>query len=78
MTKQFNISEARANLPELIDGLEQGLETEIIITRHGKPVAKLNPYIFLQKEYSLRGLPFSMSDDFNEPMEDLWETVANS
>ncbi|HAH55543.1 MAG TPA: hypothetical protein DCM02_09780 [Flavobacterium sp.] len=38
MTKQFNISEARANLPELIDGLEQGLETEVIITRHGKPI----------------------------------------
>jgi prevent-host-death family protein len=37
----FSIAEAKNKLPELIRAMEQG--REIIITRHGKPVAQLLP-----------------------------------
>jgi prevent-host-death family protein len=40
-TAQFNIHEAQANLSRLIARVEQG--EEIIISRAGKPVAKLVP-----------------------------------
>ena len=37
----FSIAEAKNRLPELIRAMEQG--KQIIITRHGKPVAQLLP-----------------------------------
>ena len=37
----FSIAEAKNRLPELIRAMEQG--EEVIITRHGKPVAQLLP-----------------------------------
>jgi prevent-host-death family protein len=37
----FSIAEAKNRLPELIRAMEQG--KEVIITRHGKPVAQLLP-----------------------------------
>ena len=37
----FSIAEAKNKLPDLIRAMEQG--REIIITRHGKPVAQLLP-----------------------------------
>ena len=36
---QVSVSEARGNLPELLDRVERG--EEITITRHGRPVAVL-------------------------------------
>ena len=77
MPKELNISEARASLPELIDGLEEGTETEITITRHGTPVATVTKYQ-QKSHFSLRGKSLWMSDDFNEPMEDLWREVEGT
>jgi prevent-host-death family protein len=39
MAKQVSVSEARANLPALLDEVTEG--EEVTITRHGKPVAVL-------------------------------------
>jgi len=39
--KQVGVYEAKTNLPRLLDEVERG-ET-ILITRHGKPVARLVP-----------------------------------
>ncbi|MBV9486932.1 MAG: type II toxin-antitoxin system Phd/YefM family antitoxin [Frankiaceae bacterium] len=39
MTKQISASDARANLPTLLDEVAAG--EEVTITRHGKPVAVL-------------------------------------
>jgi len=36
---QLSVSEARANLPELLDRVERG--EEVTITRHGRPAAGL-------------------------------------
>ncbi len=39
----FNLLEAKTNLAKLIDSLDSGQETEIIITRDGRPAARLLP-----------------------------------
>lgn len=38
-----NMLEAKSTLSRLVEALEQGEEREIIIARHGRPVAKLVP-----------------------------------
>jgi prevent-host-death family protein len=38
---QYNVHEARSNLSQLLDMAERG--DEVIIARHGKPVARLVP-----------------------------------
>jgi prevent-host-death family protein len=37
----INISEAKANLSKLLEAIESGREQEIVIARHGRPVARL-------------------------------------
>ena len=37
----LNIREARTHLSRLVEALESGAEDEVIIARHGRPVAKL-------------------------------------
>ena len=36
-----NMLEAKSTLSRLVDSLERGREREVIIARHGKPVARL-------------------------------------
>jgi len=38
-----NMLNAKSNLSRLVDAIEQGDEREIIITRNGRPAAKLVP-----------------------------------
>ena len=38
-----NMLEAKSNLSRLVERVESGAETEIIIARNGKPAAKLVP-----------------------------------
>jgi prevent-host-death family protein len=39
----IDIHEAKAALPRLLDALESGAEAEVIISRDGKPAARLVP-----------------------------------
>jgi prevent-host-death family protein len=41
--RQVQASEAKTHLPELLDEVERGVT--LIITRHGKPIARLVPEI---------------------------------
>jgi prevent-host-death family protein len=43
MTPQVNIKEAKTHFSRLVRAIESGAQREIIITRYGKPVAKLIP-----------------------------------
>lgn len=38
-----NMLEAKTNLSRLVDSVESGAETEIVIARNGKPAARLVP-----------------------------------
>lgn len=39
----YNVLEAKSNLSRLIHAVESGRESEIVIARNGKPVARLVP-----------------------------------
>jgi antitoxin (DNA-binding transcriptional repressor) of toxin-antitoxin stability system len=39
----FNVLEAKSNLSRLLEAIESGRESEIIIARNGRPVARLAP-----------------------------------
>jgi prevent-host-death family protein len=39
----YNMLEAKTNLSRLIEAVESGRETEVVIARNGKPAAKLVP-----------------------------------
>jgi antitoxin (DNA-binding transcriptional repressor) of toxin-antitoxin stability system len=38
-----NMLEAKSSLSRLVDALERGVESEIVIARNGKPAARLMP-----------------------------------
>ena len=71
---QFNIHDAKTNLSRIIDRVEHG--EEIIISRSGKPVAKvipLNPRADRTGRGSLAG-QLTMADDWDSP--DVNEAIA--
>ncbi len=39
----YNVLEAKSNLSRLIEAVESGRESEIVIARNGKPAARLVP-----------------------------------
>ena len=43
MTMTVGIYEAKTRLPAIVSAIESTLE-EVIVTRHGKPVARIVPY----------------------------------
>jgi len=71
--QNIDINKAGQRLPELVNYAVSG--DEIIITKGGKPVAKLVaiPKSKQQRQFgSAKGL-IKVSDDFDEPLEDFKE-----
>jgi prevent-host-death family protein len=71
---QFNIHDAKTNLSRIIDRVEHG--EEIIISRSGKPVARvipLNSRVDRAGRGSLAG-QLTMADDWDSP--DVNEAIA--
>ena len=64
---QVNMFDAKTNLSKLVKQLEDRQESEIIISRNGKPVAKLVPIDDLptQQIGIAKGL-FTVPDNFDE------------
>lgn len=68
----MNIHEAKTHFSELVAAVERG--EEVLISRRGKPVARLVSAADPEEKPKSRifgrfeGLPFHMSDDFDEPM----------
>ena len=48
MAREVQVSKAKTNLPKLLDEVERG-ET-IIITRHGRPIARIVPEAHLRQQ----------------------------
>lgn len=71
--KRLNISDVRKSLPSLLDAIEASREG-VIITRHGRPVARILPYQEAG-QYPLRDLPIRIADDFDAPSDELWEAL---
>ena len=73
-----SVSDLRSALPELLKKVEATHEP-LTVTRHGKAIAKLVPAEGEEKKmYALRGKPFFVSPDFDEPMEGLLNAVLES
>ncbi len=45
-----NMLDAKTNLSKLVDAVESGSETEVVIARNGKPAARLVPVTASPKE----------------------------
>jgi prevent-host-death family protein len=68
--KTANVYEAKTHLSRLLERAEAG--EEIIITRHGRPVARLGP-VRVRKQPRELGLlrgRIRMAKDFDEPLPD--------
>jgi antitoxin (DNA-binding transcriptional repressor) of toxin-antitoxin stability system len=70
---QITVEDAKSNLPDLIDAAING--EEVVITKDDQHIVKLVPISRAKPRPqfgSAKGL-ISMSDDFNEPLEDFAE-----
>lgn len=70
MNRPVNMLEAKTNLSKLVEAVESGAETEIIIARNGKPAARLVPVEDKPKRRIRLGLaagkyPSMSLEDFN-------------
>ena len=70
--RTLSVSSARSKLPSLLDDVFVKHES-IVISRKGKPVAQLVPITVDSSSlenslYSLRSVPLSIPDDFDEPL----------
>ena len=69
----INMLEAKTTLSRLVDAIEQGRETEIVIARNGKPAAKLVPLGTTPSEHRVgiaKGL-FVVPDDIDQNNEEV-------
>ena len=71
------IEDVQARLPQILDALAPG--EEVVITREGKPVARLTRPIDLPKGVPVygrgKGTLLYMAPDFDAPLEDFKEYV---
>jgi prevent-host-death family protein len=72
----------RANLSAVLARAERG--EEVIVTRRGKSVAKIVPVgassdarAATNERYPLRGTVLFVAEDFDAPLEDLWEAMSD-
>lgn len=68
MTKTLNLYEAKNQLSALVDRAAKG--EEIVIAKHGKPLAKLVPVATVKRERKPAGAlgKVWMADDFDAPL----------
>ena len=74
-----NIHEAKTHLSRLLEAVESG--EEIVIARAGDPIATLSAYKPPRKRIappgSLAAMGFWMTDDFNEPIDELFDVLKD-
>lgn len=80
--QSVSISKARDNLPQLVNQVATTRQP-ITLLRYGRPLAVLSPIIVdvdSKNPYPLRKIKIAMRDDFNKPLDEMWEAcqVAES
>ena len=77
MTTIINVHDLKTNYSKYLDQVVEG--KEILLGKHGKAVAKMvalpNANVETRSLGMLKGKVW-ISDDFNKPMTDLWDTLA--
>ena len=78
-TTTVNIHEAKTHLSRLLEAVEHG--DEVVIARAGKPIATLAAYVPPRRKIlppgSLQGADWVIPDDFDEPIDDLFEALLD-
>lgn len=74
---KVNMLEAKTNLSKLVEAVETGKETEIILARNGKPVARIVPIRLEPRRLGLAEGKFGeftreMADEWNRDNEKMW------
>lgn len=64
-----NVHEAKSSLSRLLHAVETG-ESDVIIARHGRPVARLVRYDQAPRRLGLLAGDFVVEDDFDAPLPD--------
>ena len=74
-----NIHQAKTQLSRLLEAVEKG--EDIVIARAGQPIATLTAYQPPRNKISppggLSGMGFWMADDFNDPIDDLFDALKD-
>ena len=77
--KYYDIAALQKDLPTLLDEICDSRE-EVMITRDGIAVAMILPFKGAKpgsiEPHPLQGQPIWIADDFDEPMPELWEALA--
>lgn len=77
--KYLNLEETEMDLTAIVDEIAAS-QSEVVIIRKGLPVARIVPYSIsdapAKKNYPLRGMPIKIAADFDEPMPELWDALA--
>lgn len=77
--KHFEIKEVNTTLSLLINEIATNKD-EIIITQNGAPIARIIPFTTkseIPKNYPLREMPITISEDFDEAMPELWDALSH-
>lgn len=68
--KTLNVAGARDRFSQLVEEVHKSGEG-VIVAKYGHPIAMLVPFttaVPKPPRYSLRGLPYRITDDFDDPM----------
>lgn len=74
-----NVHEAKTQFSKLLAKVERG--QEVVIAKAGKPIARLTPYTASKRKLappgSLKDMHFWMADDFDDPIDDLFDCLKD-
>jgi len=77
MSQSISIRDLRTQLAAVLRKVSRG--EHFVITRQGKPVARIIPEpgqtLEQSRKHPLRGSVRRMAKDFDRPLEDLWEAL---
>ena len=67
-----NMHEAKSRLSQLVEAIESGVETEIVLARNGRPAARIVPIAARKPlRFGLARGKFSLPDDFDADNEEI-------
>jgi prevent-host-death family protein len=78
MSTVINVHDLKTNYSRYLEQVIAG--NEVLLGKHGKPVAKIVPLSESATEPRKLGMlkgKLRMNDNFNEPMMELWDTIAD-
>ena len=78
--KTLNVASARNRFSQLVDEVHDSGDA-VIVAKYGHPVVMIVPVATPAPKptrYPLRGLPYRMAEDFDDPMPELASMVAES